>query len=150
MTTIDKTLFDRIGGFDTLEKVHKIFYDKAFSHPWLKQYFTERPQSFLENQQTDFMGQLMGGPKRYAGKNPKMAHQHINITEDLFRLRQFMLNEAIIEYGLADELRKEWMRADASIKMAIIKKSVDECSTSRPTQEILDFPKPDNLELFKS
>jgi len=45
----------------------------------------------LEERQTDFMAQLIGGPKRYAGKSPKMAYQHIQITDDLFTLRQRLL-----------------------------------------------------------
>jgi len=145
MATIDKTLFVRIGGFDTLKKVHKIFYDKAYEHDWLKLYFTDKPQTVLEDQQTDFMAQLMGGPKRYAGKTPKMAHQHIHITDELFKLRQHMLNESLLEYGLDDELRKEWMRADAALKQAVTKTSVDECQKAYPGQEILSFPKPSHL-----
>jgi len=35
MSSIDKTLFDRLGGQRTLEKVHTIFYDKLYIHPWL-------------------------------------------------------------------------------------------------------------------
>jgi len=142
MATIDKTLFNRIGGLTTLQKVHKIFYDKVYSHEWLKLYFTDKPQTLLEDQQTDFMAQLIGGPKKYAGKTPKMAHQHIHITDDLFELRQQILDQSLREYGLADGLRKEWLMADAALKKAITKKSVDECKQSYPTQAILDFPKP--------
>lgn len=142
MATIDKTLFNRIGGLPTLQKVHKIFYDKVYSHEWLKLYFTDKPQTLLEDQQTDFMAQLIGGPKKYAGKTPKMAHQHIHITDELFELRQQILDQSLREYGLADGLRKEWLMADAALKKAITKKSVDECKQSYPSQAILDFQKP--------
>ena len=145
MATIDKTLYNRIGGKETLKKVHKIFYDKAYEHEWLKLYFTDKPQTLLEDQQTDFMAQLMGGPKIYAGKSPKMAHQHIHITEELFRLRQFMLNDSIKEFGLADDLRKEWMQADAALKKAVTKNSVNECEKAYPGQDILSFQKPSNI-----
>lgn len=147
MSTIDKTLFDRIGGLETLQKVHKIFYDKAYAHEWLKLYFTDKPQILLEEQQTDFMAQLIGGPKRYAGKSPKMAHQHIHITDDLFTLRQCLLNESLKEFGLDDNLRKEWIMADAALKKAITKNTVDECKQSYPTQPILDFPKPSHIKI---
>lgn len=145
MAAIDKTLFDRIGGINTLQKVHKIFYDKAYAHSWLKLYFTDKPQNVLEEQQTDFMAQLIGGPKRYAGKTPKMAHQHINVTEELFKLRQDMLSESILEVGLSDNLREEWLKADATLKLAITKKSRNHCVKSYTTQQILDFPKPAHI-----
>lgn len=53
------------------------------------------------------MAKLIGGPKKYAGKTPKMAHQHIHITDELFELRQQLLNEAIHEFALTDDLRNE-------------------------------------------
>ena len=138
---VDKTLFDRLGGRSTYLKVHKIFYDKAYAHPWLSQYFTDKPQEVLENQQTDFMMQLMGGPKVYGGKTPKSAHAHMVITEELFDLRSEMLSESIKEAGVADALRKEWLAADGALKRALVKKSECECSQSYPNQPILNFSK---------
>ena len=122
--SIDKTLFDRLGGLDTLRKVHKIFYDKLFVHPWLKQFFVEHPQEVFENQQTNFMASLMGGPKMYAGLTPKMAHQNIVITDELFELRSSILSETIREVGIADDLREEWLNADRSLKKAVVKTSL--------------------------
>ncbi len=62
------------------------------------------------------MAKLIGGPKKYAGKTPKMGHQHIHITDELFELRQQLLNEAIREFALADDLRNEWIMADTALK----------------------------------
>lgn len=139
--SIDKTLFDRLGGKPTFDKVHKIFYDKAYAHPWLSQYFTDKPQEVLENQQTDFMVQLMGGPKGYAGKTPKSAHMHMVISEELFDLRADMLSESIKEAGVRDDLREEWLVADGTLKRALVKSSESECSQSYPNQPILNFSK---------
>ena len=138
---IDKTLYNRLGGKDTFIKVHKIFYDKAFADPWLRKFFTDKPQHILESQQTDFMVQLMGGPKVYGGKTPKSAHQHMLITEELFDLRAEILSDALREAGIADDLRLEWLAADAALKKSLVKQSVSECKVSYATQPILDFPK---------
>ena len=140
---IDKTLFSRLGGKPTMTKVHKIFYDKAYAHPWLSQYFTDKPQEVLESQQTDFMMQLMGGPKIYAGKAPKWAHQHMVISDELFELRAVMLSDSIKEAGIADDLRAEWLAADAALKRSLVK-PLEECTQSNPTQPILNFRRPTN------
>lgn len=139
---IDPTLFDRLGGFDTLRKVHKIFYDKLFAHPWLKQFFVEHPQEIFENQQTNFMSGLMGGPKIYAGKTPKMAHQNIFITDDLFETRNSILSQSIKEAGVADDVREEWLEADRTLKRALVKSSVEECRTMFDGQRVYDIPRP--------
>ena len=139
--SIDKTLYDRLGGKATFIKVHKIFYDKAYADPWMRKYFTDKPQEVLESQQTDFMVQLMGGPKIYGGKSPKSAHQHMLITEELFELRADMLSESIKEAGISDSLRQEWLDADRTFKRALEKKSKEECIRAYPNQPILDFPR---------
>ncbi|MDH5300020.1 MAG: group 1 truncated hemoglobin [Gammaproteobacteria bacterium] len=139
---MDKTLFDRLGGKATLQKVHKRFYDKLYAHPWLGKYFTDKPQQVLENQQTDFMGQLMGGPKAYGGKAPKFAHQHMVISEELFATRSQLLSDAIEECGIGEDLRFEWLEMDAGFRRALVKKSEAECTPSYPGQPILNFPKP--------
>ena len=136
---IDKTLYDRLGGKQTFIKVHKLFYDKAYADPWLSKFFTDKPQEVLENQQTDFMVQLMGGPKAYGGKSPKSAHQHMVITEELFELRSRLLSESIKELGIRDDLREEWLDADRTFKRALEKKSEAECVISYPNQPILNF-----------
>ena len=136
---IDKTLFDRLGGKTTFVKVHKIFYDKAYADPWLRKFFTDKPQEVLENQQTDFMIQLMGGPKAYGGKSPKSAHQHMVISEELFELRSQMLSDSIKEYGLSDALREEWLDADRTFKRALMKTSEADCTQAYPNQPILNF-----------
>lgn len=113
----------------------------AYAHPWLSKFFTDKPQTLLENQQTDFMAFLIGGPNRYVGKTPKIAHQHMFITEELFELRRQMLSDAIKQNGINDELREEWLDADSALKKSLIKESVSECQRSYPSQEILDFKK---------
>ena len=138
---VDKTLYDRLGGKITFVNVHKIFYDKAYADPWLRKYFTDKPQAVLESQQTDFMIQLMGGPKAYGGKSPKSAHQHMVISDELFELRSKMLSDSIKEYGISDTLREEWLEADRTFKRALMKKSEAECVQSYANQPILKFPR---------
>lgn len=136
---IDKTLYDRLGGKPTFVKVHKLFYDKAYADPWLRKFFTDKPQEVLENQQTDFMIQLMGGPKAYGGKSPKSAHQHMVISDELFELRSRLLSDSIKELGFSDALREEWLDADRTFKRALAKSSAAECIQAYPNQPILDF-----------
>ena len=140
--SIDKTLFDRLGGFDTLKRVHKVFYDKLFAHPWLKQFFVEHPQEIFEKQQTNFMAKLMGGPNIYAGLTPAVAHQNIVITDELFETRSVILSESIKEVGVPDGLREEWLEVDRTLKKALVKVSADECTQMYPGQPIYDIPNP--------
>ena len=138
-----KSLFDRIGGRSTLEKIHKIFYDKIYAHPWIGQYFNEIQQDIIEIQQTDFMSQAMGGPAIYCGKLPIAAHKHMFINLELFELRSQLLQDSIREVGLKKEEEEAWMKIDQAFKKGIIKNSLSDCQLRFKSDEIVNVLNPD-------
>jgi len=138
----DSTLLNEIGGRPVLEKVHKLFYDKLYEHPWLKNFFLHIDQKVIENQQTDFMVSNMGGGKIYSGGMPKNVHRHMYITEELFDLRTKILKESILACGVPEVLAERWIRIDSAFKHSLVKKSLDQCEKRYFTDEILNFPKP--------
>lgn len=119
-----QTLYDTVGGLPTLQKVHKIFYDKIYAHPWLKQFFEGHSQEAIEGRQTSFMGEKMGGPK-YLGKPIKQVHENMYITQELYALRHELLSEALIEAGVAEDSRQRWLKIDDAFMRQIIKTSVE-------------------------
>lgn len=138
----DNTLLREIGGRPVLEKVHKLFYDKLYEHPWLKIFFLHIDQKVIENQQTDFMVSNMGGGKIYSGGMPRNVHRHMYINEELFDLRTEILKESILACGVPGALAERWIRIDGAFKHSLVKKSIDDCEKRFFTDEILNFPKP--------
>ena len=124
MTTAKQPLFDAVGGLPTLQRVHRIFYDKIYAHDWLKQFFEGHSQQAIENRQTSFMAEKMGGPVEYWGKEMKMAHQSMYITAELFDLRHSLLEESLREAGVPEKLRQRWLRIDNAFRKNIVKDSI--------------------------
>lgn len=124
---IADTLFEELGGKPCLDRVHKIFYDKLMIHPWLAGFFKDNEQWHLEVQQTDFMMRLFGGPNIYKGRMPKYAHQHMFVTEEMFMERHAVLEQSLVEAGVAAELRERWLRYDMGLKRALVKADKSEC-----------------------
>lgn len=118
-----QTLYEAIGGRPTLEKVHKIFYDKVYAHPWLGQFFQGHDQKIIELRQTQFMGEKFGGDLRYPGMDLELAHRRMYITPELFDLRQRLLRESLREAGVAEDLIRRWLRIDSAFQRPIVKKS---------------------------
>lgn len=100
-----KKSFEELGGRKILEKVAKLFYDKVYDAEWIGKYFQSVKQEIIEEQQVDFMSMALGGPKVYLGKLPVPAHKHMMITNELFDLREKLLDEALIEANACDELK---------------------------------------------
>ncbi|MGZ3693775.1 MAG: group I truncated hemoglobin [Bdellovibrionota bacterium] len=140
--TEKKCLFELLGGRETLEKVHKIFYDKIYADSWIGQFFANTERKHIENQQTDFMSQAMDGPEKYYGALPIPAHMHINITTELFKLRSGLLADSLKEAGVPPELALRWIKIDGAFEKGIVKKSLNDCEKRYFTDTILDFKDP--------
>jgi hemoglobin len=125
-------LFYALNGYETIRRVHKIFYDKVYAHPWLGKFFVGHDQDFIEKQQTHFMAEKFGGPREYLGKEPKYAHAHMYLTQELFDVRQALLKESLIEAGIHAELIEQWLKIDNAFRGAVTNSSIDEFY-SQPT-----------------
>ncbi|MFC1750032.1 group 1 truncated hemoglobin [Pseudomonadota bacterium] len=138
-----ESLFNLVGGMPTLEKVHKIFYDKIYVHPWLGKFFEGHSQESIERRQSLFMAEKMGGDINYLGKMPKMAHRQMFITEELFEIRRELLLESLQESGVPEALAERWLRIDQAFKKAIVKPSIEAFyqNTFRYEQRVI-IPKP--------
>lgn len=121
-----QTLFDAIGGLPTLQKVHKIFYDKVYAHDWLGKFFVGHDQEAIENRQTMFMAVKMGGDVTYMGKEPKMAHRAMYITQELFDLRTQLLRESLEEADIPEDLINRWIKIDSAFSRQIVKDSIED------------------------
>ncbi len=120
-----QTLFDAVGGLPTLQKVHKIFYDKVYAHEWLGKFFDGHSQEAIEIRQTQFMAEKMGGEVDYWGKDMEYAHEAMYITPELFELRHALLEESLREAGVPEDLRERWLRIDAAFRKQIVKDSIE-------------------------
>jgi hemoglobin len=138
-----QTLFDAVGGLTTLQKVHRIFYDKVYAHPWIGQYFIGHDQEAIENRQTSFMAEKMGGTVEYMGKDIGMVHEAMYITDELFDLRKKLLEESLREAGLKEMLRERWLKIDSAFMKKIVKGSLVSFMNKRwPYKKHIVIPKP--------
>jgi len=138
-----RSLYDAVGGLPTLQKVHKIFYDKVYADDWLKQFFAGFDQQIIENKQTSFMGEKMGGPK-YLGKPIKQVHENLYISRELFERRHFLLSESLHETGIDPELTDRWLKIDNAFMKTVFKGSIESFykDYTFPFKQRIIIPKP--------
>lgn len=120
---MEQTLFEKVGGLATLQKVHKIFYDKVYAHDWLGKFFAGHDQKAIEDRQSSFIAEKMGSLTAYPGKEIKMVHEAMYITPELFEIRKALLAEALKVAGIDEDLSERWLRIDSAFKKHIIKDS---------------------------
>lgn len=137
------SLFDEIGGYETIKRINKAFYDKIYAHPWIGQYFRNFSQDKIEKQQTDFIAQSIGGPGNYRGKSIIAAHGHMFLSDELFELRESLLQAAFQETNAPAALIAKWNKIDRAFKTALVSESPSECTPRFPGDVILNFPNPE-------
>jgi len=142
-----QSLFDAVGGLPTLQKVHRILYDKVYAHPWLGAFFEGHRQEAIENRQTQFMGQKMGGLIAYTGKALELAHRRMYITKELLEARQALLKEALEEAGVPEKLSARWLTIDRAFWKQLMNDSPEsfrqiDLKYERPL--IIENPEPKN------
>jgi hypothetical protein len=87
----------------------------------------------------------MGGPCRFGGRTPRDAHVHMFLPAEVFAIRHALLDDAIGEAGVPDDLRKKWLVMDSNFENAIVNKSPDECHGRYRSEEIIIVPRPNNF-----
>jgi len=80
---------------------------------------------------------LLGGPKRFSGRNAKDAHPHIYIDEEMWQYREELLVKAMDKVALPEDLRERWLRIDEAFKRSIVMKDPSECKGRFATDEII-------------
>ena len=137
------SIYDELEDKDIIKKVNKIFYDKVYSHPWLKLFFKDIDQDFITEQQTQFIVGAMGGPRLYSGRLPSNAHPHMFITEEIFNIRKKLLEESFKEINAPNILTEKWLKIDESFRSVICKETHKECQKRYNTDKILIYENPE-------
>lgn len=135
-----ESLYERLGGRVTLEKVHKDFYDYVYDDAELGHYFKHVDQKFIERVQSDFMGGKFGGPSAYQGLEVRDAHSYMFIKQEQLESRKKLLQKALMKNKVAPDLIEEWLKIDSAFWQQIEKKNFAECKKRFFTQEFIVPP----------
>lgn len=132
--------------YDWVLKVVTEFYELVYKDPWFKKIFRNIEQDIITSQQTDFMVQSLGGPKRFAGRMPKDAHPQIWVDEKIWQYREKLLLQAFESEKAPAQLCEQWLKIDEAFKAGILNKAgPEECTLRYRTDEVIYEPMPEHL-----
>lgn len=109
-----QTLFELIGGTETVDKLVEAFYPRVFSHPDLIPLFTGDINEIMRKQKM-FLTQFLGGLPLYSQEfgPPAMRHRHMpfEITPKRAAAWLSCMQEAMDEIGLSGPYRGFFLTA---------------------------------------
>ncbi len=106
---MEQSLYEQIGGEETLQKLVEAFYPRVYAHPDLKPIFQEDMQIIMHKQKL-LLTQFLGGPpvyrETYGPPDLRRRHSPFEITPKRAKAWLECMKEAMDEIGLEGPLRE--------------------------------------------
>ena len=81
----EKSLYERLGGYDAIAAVANAFLERVTVDEKLRRFWDHRGDDGVEREKQlliDYLSSSAGGPLLYTGRDMKTAHQGMRIDED--------------------------------------------------------------------
>ena len=97
------SLYDRIGGEETIASLIPAFYVRVLADPELAPFFRHSSLEKLHGMQREFFAMATGGPSEYTGRPLAHVHHGRGITRQHFSKFAGHLIETLLEIGVSQE-----------------------------------------------
>ncbi|SLN69867.1 Group 1 truncated hemoglobin GlbN [Roseovarius litorisediminis] len=97
---MEKTLFEKYGGFSTISKLVLTFYDRMLEDDDVGPFFDDVDLSKLIDHQTKFISALMGGPATFSDDHIERAHRHMTIENHHFDRLKEIVAETLADFDI--------------------------------------------------
>ena len=97
---MEKSLFDKYGGFSTVSKIVLSLYDRLLEDDDVGPFFDDVDMPRLIDHQTKFVSSLMGGPASFTDDHIVRAHRGMVIEHHHFDKLGALLTETLTDFGV--------------------------------------------------
>ncbi|MGE5804809.1 MAG: group I truncated hemoglobin [Ignavibacteria bacterium] len=121
----EKTLYQRLGGYDAIAAVVDDFVMHLSSDAELGVFFkghSEDSQKKIRQHVIDFICNAAGGPCVYVGRDMKTSHKGLGITEAQWNKSVNYLKETLNKFKVPEKEQNELFAAVSSVKNDIVEK----------------------------
>ena len=99
---VEKTLFDKYGGFSTVSRIVMALYERLLDDDDLGPFFDDVDMPKLIDHQTKFVASLMGGPASFSDDHIARAHAHLVITSEHFEQLKALVRATLEDFEVTD------------------------------------------------
>lgn len=97
------SVYERIGGATAVDAAVDIFYRKVLGDDRISHFFDTIDMESQHAKQKAFLTMVFGGPSAYSGKDMRLAHQHMHLTEEDFDAVAGHLVATLQELNIAED-----------------------------------------------
>ncbi|KAI8900186.1 globin-like protein [Globomyces pollinis-pini] len=111
----EKTLYEKLGGEPAIDATVELFYDMLLKDELVAPIFAKTNMKRQRRMQKSFLIHVLGGTP-YDGKNMRVAHAKLNLTEEHFNRVAVTLAKAMTTLGVSQDLVDEVIAIAATTK----------------------------------
>ncbi len=116
------TLYEKIGGQPTIEKVVDDFHNRILADSSVSGFFGKTDMAKQRTHQIGFFSLILGGPKDYKGRAMDQTHTGMSLQQSHFDAIAKHLTDAMTSSGVSADDAKAAMAEVEKLKPAILNK----------------------------
>lgn len=123
--TKEKTLYQRLGGYDAIAAVSDDFVDRLGKGKLLSRFvvgLSVDSKKRLRQHLVDFLCNATGGPCLYLGRDMKTVHTGLGITEDDWKESVDALVATLDKFKVPEKEKNEVLGAVSALKKDVVEK----------------------------
>lgn len=110
------TLYDKLGGEETIGKVVDYFYDLVLADETVNHFFANTDMDKQRKHQTKFISFALGGPNQYTGQSMAKVHAGMNLQPVHFDAIVKHLHDALEHFGVNEADINQALSTVATLK----------------------------------
>lgn len=99
---MQRTVFERVGGFARVRLMVSDFYEKVLDSHVLLPFFRDVDMRRLIDHQTRFFAAVMGGPASFTDEQLARTHYRLRVTDEAFDEMVALFQETLEDHGVDD------------------------------------------------
>lgn len=122
-TAPEKTLYERLGGYDAIAAATDELLKRLTSDPEIGVYWRGHSTDSMKRDRQlliDFLCEAIGGPVIYRGRDMRTSHQGLRITERDWQITIDHIAGTLDHLDVTDPERQEFLDCAASVKDDIV------------------------------
>jgi hemoglobin len=121
----EKSLYERLGGYDALAAVTDDFIGRLAADKKLGKFFvgfSDDSQKKIRQHIIDFLCMATGGPCAYTGRDMKLVHTGLEITKEEWDISVKHLTDTLNKFKVPEKEQKEVLAAIGGLEKDIVEK----------------------------
>src|SRR5262245_53552205 len=119
------TLYSRLGGYDFITRFVDTAFPRVATEPQLSRLFRGHARDSQMRQRpliVDALCRAAGGPCLYIGRDLRVVHEGLNITDDDWRTFIGIIQTTVREFKLADETQRDFLQLFEGFRPMVVLK----------------------------